>query len=82
MLENDIKCDYYVNRGWRDLKTPFNIFSMFSAIRKENGTVMFIITSPGDNSNDVYNKINDVTNVYAYSRLKQDYINFLLQATF
>ena len=27
-------------------------------------------------------KINDVTNVPAYSRLKQDYVNFFLQATF
>ena len=32
--------------------------------------------------NDVYHKINDVTNVHVYSRLKQDYINFFLQATF
>ena len=30
--------------------------------------------------NDVYLKINDVTNVHVYSRLKQDYINFFLQA--
>ena len=32
--------------------------------------------------NDDYHKINDVTNVHVYSRLKQDYINFFLQATF
>ena len=32
--------------------------------------------------NDVYHKIDDVTNVHVYSRLKQDYINFFLQATF
>ena len=42
---------------------------------------MFIIVSPVDNPNDVYHKINDVTNVTVYSRLKQDYINFFLQAT-
>ena len=30
--------------------------------------------------NDVYHKINDVTNVPVYSRLKQDNINLLLQA--
>ena len=42
---------------------------------------MFIIASPVDNSNDVYHRINDVTNVPVYSRLKQDYINFFLQAT-
>ena len=32
--------------------------------------------------NDVYHKINDVTNVPVYSRLKQDYINCFMQATF
>ena len=32
--------------------------------------------------NDVYHKINDVTNVPVFSRLKQDYINFFLQAPF
>ena len=32
--------------------------------------------------NDVYHKIDDVTNVPVYSRLKQNYINFFLQATF
>ena len=43
---------------------------------------MFIIASPVDNTqNDVYHKINDVTNVPVYSRLKQDCINFFLQAT-
>ena len=31
--------------------------------------------------NDVYHKINDVTNVPVYSGLKKDYINFFLQAT-
>ena len=31
--------------------------------------------------NDVYHKINDVTNVPVYSRSKQDYMNFFLQAT-
>ena len=31
--------------------------------------------------NDVYHKINDVTNVPVYSRFKQDYINSFLQAT-
>ena len=31
--------------------------------------------------NDVYHKINDVTNVPFYSRLKQDFINLFLQAT-
>ena len=31
--------------------------------------------------NDVYHKINDVMNVPVYSRLKHDYINFILQAT-
>ena len=35
---------------------------------------MFIIASPVDTQNDVYHKINDVTNVPVYSRLKQDYI--------
>ena len=30
--------------------------------------------------NDVYHRINDVTNVPVYLRLKQDYINFFLQA--
>ena len=29
----------------------------------------------------MYHKINDVTNVPVYSRLKQDYSNFFLQAT-
>ena len=43
---------------------------------------MFIITSPVDNSNDVYHIINDVKNVSVCSRLKQDYINFFLKATF
>ena len=55
---------------------------MFSAKRKENDTAMFIIPLPVDTQNDVYHKINDVTNVPVYSRLKQDYINFFLQATF
>ena len=55
---------------------------MFSAKRKENDAAMFIITSPVEISNDVYHKINDVTNVPVYSRLKQDYKNFFLQATF
>ena len=32
--------------------------------------------------NDVYHEINDVTNVPVYSGLKQNYINFILQATF
>ena len=32
--------------------------------------------------NDVYHKINDVTNVHVYSRLKQDYKNFFLPAFF
>ena len=32
--------------------------------------------------NDVYHKINDVIKVPVYSRLKQDYLNFILQATF
>ena len=31
--------------------------------------------------NDVYHKINDVTNVPVYSKLKQDYIIFFLKAT-
>ena len=31
--------------------------------------------------NDVYHKINDVTNVPVYSRINQDYLNFFLQAT-
>ena len=31
--------------------------------------------------NDVYHKINDVTNVPVYSRLKQDFIKFFLQET-
>ena len=31
--------------------------------------------------NDVYHKINDVTNVPIYSRMKQEYLNFFLQAT-
>ena len=31
--------------------------------------------------NDVYSKFNDVTNVPVYSRLKQDYKHFFLQAT-
>ena len=31
--------------------------------------------------NDVYHKINDVTNVPVYSRLKQDFINVFLQET-
>ena len=42
---------------------------------------MLIIASPVDYSNDVYHKINNVTNVPVYSRLKQDYINFFQQAT-
>ena len=47
MLENDIKCDYTVNRGRRVLqKILYHIFSMFSAKRKEN----FIIASSVDNS--------------------------------
>ena len=41
---------------------------------------MFIIASPLS-QNEVYHKINDVTNVPVYSRLKQDCINFFLQAT-
>ena len=32
--------------------------------------------------NDVYHKINAVTNVPVYSGLKQDYINLFMQATF
>ena len=32
--------------------------------------------------NDVYHIINDVTNVSVYSRLKHDYIDVFLQATF
>ena len=32
--------------------------------------------------NDVYHKLNDVTNVPFYSRLKQGYINVFLQASF
>ena len=44
---------------------------MFSAKCKENDTAMFIITSP---ENDVYHKINDVTNVPVYARFKQDFI--------
>ena len=55
---------------------------MFSAKRKANDTAMFIITSPVDNSNDVYHIINDVTNVPVYSGLKQNYINFILVANF
>ena len=55
---------------------------MFSAKRKENDTAMFLILSAVDNSNDVYHKINDVTNVPVYSRFKQDSIIFFLQATF
>ena len=55
---------------------------MCSAKRKENDKAMFIVTSSVDNSSDVYHKINDVTNVPVYSRLKQDNINFFLQATF
>ena len=46
---------------------------------KEKDTAMFIFTSQHaqvDYSNNVYNNINDVTNVPVYSRLKQDYINF------
>ena len=54
---------------------------MFSAKRKENDTAMFIITSPVENFCNVYHKINDVTNVPVYSRLKQEHINFFLQAT-
>ena len=41
---------------------------------QKNDTAMFIITSPVDNSNDVYHKINDVTNVPVFLRLTQDYI--------
>ena len=44
--------------------------------RKRHSDVHYYFT------NDVYHKINDVTNVPLYSRLKQDYINFILQATF
>ena len=44
--------------------------------RKRHSDVYYYITQ-----NDVYNKINDVTNVSVYSRLKYDYINFFLQAT-
>ena len=55
---------------------------MFTAKRKENDTAMFIITSPILTQNDVYHKINDVTNVPVYSKLKMVYINFILQATF
>ena len=54
---------------------------MFSAKRKENDTAMFIIPSPVDNSKCVHRKINDVTNVPVYSRLKQDYISLFLQTT-
>ena len=50
MLANDIKCDYSVNRERCVLKPPYDIFSMFSAKRKENDTAMFIITSPVANS--------------------------------
>ena len=32
--------------------------------------------------NDVYLKIDDVTNVPVYSRFKQDYIDFILQVSF
>ena len=42
---------------------------------------MVIIASSVDNLNDVYHKINDVTNVPVCSRLKQDFINFFLQGT-
>ena len=31
--------------------------------------------------NDVYHRINDVTNVPVYLGLKEDYLNFFLQAT-
>ena len=53
----------------------------FKAKRKEKDTAMFNIASPVDNSNDVYHKINDVTNVPVYSRLKQEYTKNFLQAT-
>ena len=42
---------------------------------------MFISASPEITQNDVYHKINDVTNVPVYSRLKQDYMNLFLKAT-
>ena len=47
----------------------------FKQNRKIKDTAMFIIASPVDNKNDVYHKINDVTNVPVYSRLKQDYMS-------
>ena len=53
---------------------------MFYTKRKEKDTALFIIASPVDNSNDVYYKINDVTNVPVYSKLKQDFMNVFLQA--
>ena len=51
MLENDKKNvnTLQIEDGsiW---KLPYDLFSMFSAKRKENDTAMFIITSPVDNS--------------------------------
>ena len=46
---------------------------MVKAKCKEKDTAMFIIASPVVTQNDVYHKINDVTNVPVTSRLKQDY---------
>ena len=82
MLEKRYKYDNSVNRGRRVLKFPYDIFIIFSAKHKEKDTTMcnYNITSKLLNLKVIY-KINDVTNVHFYSRLKQGDINISLQAT-
>ena len=53
----------------------------FKQNTKKEDTAMLLLYHQWITQNDVYHKINDVTNVPVYSRLKQDYINFFLQAT-
>ena len=82
MLENGIKCDYSAYRGRRRFENSLMTYLTFQQRAKKTTQGCLLLHRQYITQNDIYHKINDVTNVPVYSRLKYDYFNFILQATF